>query len=116
MDTKQPVKRTRVRAYAPEFKAKVLADCAKPGASVAKVALAHRLNANMIHTWRRQASAAGAAAQTCDFVPLRLDTAPAPPADSPIRIELQRAGTTVKIAWPVAAAGDCAAWLRDWLR
>ena len=32
-----------------EFKAQVVADCAKPGASAAKVALAHRLNANMIH-------------------------------------------------------------------
>lgn len=94
----------------------MLAECAKPGASVAKVALAHRLNANMIHTWRRHASAAGAAPQACEFVPLRLETAPVAPAESPIRIELQRAGVTVKIAWPVAAAGDCAEWLRDWPR
>jgi hypothetical protein len=36
--------------------------------------------------------------------------------DGEIRIELQRAGTTVKIVWPAVAARDCAAWLSDWLR
>ena len=33
-----------------------------------------------------------------------------------LHLELQRAGTTVKIVWPASAARDCAAWLRDWLR
>lgn len=47
------------------------------------------------------------------FVPLAL---PAPVVDGEIRLELQRAGTTVKIVWPASAARDCAAWLRDWLR
>ena len=27
-----------------------------------------------------------------------------------------RVNTAVKIEWPVQAASDCAAWLRDWLR
>jgi hypothetical protein len=47
------------------------------------------------------------------FVPLAL---PAPAVEGDIRIELQRAGTTVKIVWPASSAADCAAWLRDWLR
>jgi hypothetical protein len=47
------------------------------------------------------------------FIPLGL---PAPGVAGEIRIELQRAGTTVKIVWPAAASRDCAAWLRDWLR
>jgi hypothetical protein len=47
------------------------------------------------------------------FIPLAL---PAPVVDGEIRIELQRAGTTVKIVWPAASARDCAAWLSDWLR
>ena len=52
-------------------------------------------------------------APTPTFVPLAL---PAPSDDGEIRIELQRAGTAVKIVWPASAARDCAAWLRDWLR
>jgi hypothetical protein len=47
------------------------------------------------------------------FVPLAL---PAPVVEGDIRIELQRAGTTVSITWPASAARDCAAWLRDWLQ
>jgi transposase len=54
MDTSEPTKRTRVRAYGQEFEARVLAECQQPGASVAKVALAHGLNAKKIHTWRRE--------------------------------------------------------------
>ena len=50
---------------------------------------------------------------TPTFIPLALT---APPNEGDIRIELQRSGTTVNIAWPVAAAAECAAWLRDWLR
>lgn len=29
------------------------ADCAQPGASVTKVALAHGINANVVHRWRQ---------------------------------------------------------------
>ncbi len=39
---------------------------------------------------------------------------PAPIAD--IRIDLRRGATTMTINWPVAAARDCAAWLRELLR
>ena len=44
-----------MRAYAPEFKAQVLAKCSQRGASIAKVARVNGLNSNMIHTWRREA-------------------------------------------------------------
>jgi len=33
-----------------------------------------------------------------------------------IRIELRRGATTVNIHWPTQVGGDCAAWLREWLR
>ena len=39
------------------------------------------------------------------FVPLVMPTAH---VDGEIRIELLRAGTTVKIVWPAAASRDCA--------
>ena len=33
-----------------------------------------------------------------------------------IRIELRRGATTVNIHWPTQGGGDCAVWLREWLR
>lgn len=118
--------RRRRRRHSAEFKATVIQECLRPGVSVAAVALAHSLNANMLRKWVIDAEHKGikpvAATRACadeaalpppNFVPLALK---APPVDCDIRIELQRAGTTVKIAWPAAAARDCAAWLSDWLR
>jgi transposase len=46
----KPASRRRHNA---ELKAKVLAACDEPGASVAAVAHAHDLNANLVHKWRR---------------------------------------------------------------
>jgi transposase len=118
MDTSEPIKRTRVRAYAPEFKAQVLAECSRLGASVAKVALAHGLNANMIHTWRREARGAvpAAAPGAGEFVPLQLAGSPVGTPVAPIRIELRQGATSVALAWPVEAADACAAWLRALLK
>lgn len=120
MDTSKPTKRTRVRAYAPQFKAQVLAECAQPGASVAKVALANGLNANMVHTWRRESRGAVAAAVpgvgVGEFVQLPLASSPLAAPASPIRIELRQGATSVAIAWPVEAADACAAWLRTLLK
>ncbi|HEY6355985.1 MAG TPA: transposase [Burkholderiaceae bacterium] len=117
--------RRRRRRHSAEFKAMVIGECMRPGVSMAAVALEHRLNANMLRKWvidAEQASpraptrpAAGHEVQTPapTFIPLALSV---PPVEGDIRIELQRSGTTVHVVWPVAAAADCAAWLRDWLR
>lgn len=40
------------RRHGAELKAKVLAACDEPGASISGVALAHGLNANLVHKWR----------------------------------------------------------------
>jgi transposase len=118
MDTSEPTKRTRVRAHAPEFKAQVLTECSQPGASIAKVALANGLNANMIHTWRREARGpvAPAVAGGGEFVPLQLASSPVAAAVPPIRIELRQGATSIAIAWPVEAADACATWLRALLK
>ena len=42
-------KRVSRRRHAADLKRQVLAACAEPGASVAQVALAHGLNANLVH-------------------------------------------------------------------
>ena len=41
------------RVHGAQIKAKVLAACRQPGASVSAVALAHGLNANVVHKWLR---------------------------------------------------------------
>lgn len=43
------------RRHSDELRAKVLSECVQAGASVAGIALAHGLNANLVHKWRRQA-------------------------------------------------------------
>lgn len=116
--------RRRRRRHTAEFKAAVIEECLRPGVSIAAVALAHSLNANMLHKWvidaehKVMAPSPSAAPEPPampppTFIPLAL---PAPTVDGEIRIELQRAGTVIKLVWPAAAARDCAAWLRDWLR
>ena len=118
--------RRRRRRHTAEFKAAGIEECLKPGVSIAAVALAHGLNANMLRKWVIDAEHKVMAPQPAaapepeppslpppTFIPLAL---PAPAVDGEIRIELQRAGTVIKLVWPAAAARDCAAWLRDWLR
>ena len=117
--------RRRRRRHSSEFKAAVVRECMRPGVSIAAVALAHSLNANMLRKWVIDAESAlppkpkAAPAQDMPvpvpsptFVPLAL---PAPTVRD-IRVELQRGGTTVTLVWPAAAARDCAAWLSEWLR
>lgn len=121
------------RRHDAELKAKVLAACGVPGASVAAVARAHELNANLVHKWRRGQGAAvveratpvtGVIATAGEFVALALPsplpspspTPTLPPAPADIRIEVKRGATTVVVIWPTSAAGACAAWLRELVR
>jgi transposase len=101
------------RRHTGELKEQVLAECAKPGASVAAVAMAHGLNANVVHKWRRIA-AGTASLPVPAFVPVSVT--PAVREEAAIRIELRRGVTAVNVAWPLAAAADCAAWLRELLK
>ena len=43
--------RRRRRRHSSEFKAAVIQECMRPGVSIAAVALAHSLNANMLRKW-----------------------------------------------------------------
>ncbi len=122
VNTKQglPLGRRR-RRYSLEFKAKLVEECRRTGVSLAAIALANGLNANLLRRWvvEHEALAAPppqAVVPNADFVALPLVAGPpaAPTAD--IRIEVRRGSATVTVSWPARAAGDCAAWLREWLR
>ena len=119
MDTMTSEKTPTRRRYSAQFKAQVLAECDAPGASVAKVAMAHGINANVVHGWRKLARSAGEARVVSlpEFVPVALSAAPLPAvADRGIEVELRRGAVTMKITWPVSATADFAAWARELLR
>ena len=124
MEIQKPGRRRR---YHPEeFKQAVIEACCEPGVSVAGIAMANGVNANQVRRWMRERgievprrrmlmpAAQPVPATQPEFVQLPL--APAVPASRDIRIEIRRGNTAVKVDWPVQASGDCAAWLRDWLR
>lgn len=103
------------RRHSAEFKQQILAECARRGASVASVALAHGINANVVHKWRRLAHAPSLDLQVPTFVPVALPAPSCVPAPD-IRIELRRGATSVTLTWPVSAAEHCVAWMRDLLK
>jgi transposase len=121
--------RRRRRTHSAEFKATVVAACRQPGVSMAAVALANRLNANLLRRWvvaeeRAQgasrfdtgnAPSAALQREKPSFIALQVER-PAVTNAPEITIELRRGATVVKVAWPLAAAADCAAWLGAWLR
>lgn len=106
------------RRHDPELKNKVLRECSQPGTSVAQVALSNGLNTNLVHKWRRLAARgqmpAAASERPAQFIPVALPCAPQPLPD--LRIELRRGATTITVTWPIAAAADCATWMRELLR
>lgn len=114
--------RRRRRAHSAEFKAQVVAACRSPGVSIAAVAMANGVNANLARRWVVDAERRGAgvlasvasSAVPTTFVPLQLP--PVEVASADIRIELRRGATAISVSWPCAAALDCAAWMRELLR
>ena len=116
MGSEQSRKRRR---YSPELKAQILSECDAPGASVAKVAMSHGINANIVHGWRKLSRQGDAAIEVVqrEFVPVAVAPAPEVRArDERIEVELRRGTLTMKIAWPMSAAADLAAWTRELLR
>lgn len=109
------------RSYSDEFKSQVMAECEEPGASVAKVAMSHGINDNVVHRWRqlvREGRPVAAPAPRGEFVPVALTAASAQVGGNrqDIRVEIRRGVTAITVSWPVSAAAECAAWMRDWLK
>ena len=112
------------RFYSTELKLQVIQTCSQPGASIAGVALQHGINANIVHRWIREHSQGALIVQQQAFVPVTLSTESQPVATKPdvvaatpeIRMQLRRGTSSVTVLWPSELAGDCGAWLREWLR
>jgi transposase-like protein len=114
--------RRRRRRHSALFKAEAVGACQQAGVSIAAVALARGLNANMLRDWVRKAERNGRPIAirptepssempgTDGFMPVSL---PPSPAQSAIRIEVRRNGRSVSIEWPASAAHECALLLRE---
>lgn len=115
--------RRRRRSYSEEFKADAVSACLQPGMSMAAVALSRGLNANLLRRWVVEAERTGFVRQNSRnaapvesgsrFIPVPLMSVPAEPV---IRIELRSGCGTVIVQWPVSAASECAALLRELTR
>lgn len=115
------------RTYSEDFKAQVVDACFQPGVSIAGVALANGLNANLLRRWVResaeqkpQVDGSGADADLGappppTLVPVAVSVPEVEPTGD-IKIEIHRPQAVFEITWPVSQAASCAQWLRELLR
>jgi transposase-like protein len=131
MDTIQRVVaggRRRRRRHSAEFKAAVVGECSGRGVSIAAVALANGLNANLVRRWVVEQERCGAlvpavsagrlqaaAAPACEaFVPVSLQAAGASGAN--VHVEIRSGEKLISVHWPIAAASALGEWLGTLLR
>ena len=119
--------RRRRRTHSAEFKARVIAACRQAGVSIAAVAMANGVNANLARRWvvaaEQGANGSGGGGRLLAdasrvtpppaFVPVQLPCAQPTPD---IRIELRGGTTAITVHWPSAETAQCAAWMRELLR
>src|SRR5690606_31094616 len=126
IDTEQTLKKPR-RTFTDEFKHQLIQQCQQPDTSVAKVAMQHQINANLLHKWIRQSRSMVPSFTTpfipqTDFLPIILHPTPVkqealpPPvpeknAVAHIRIPLHQKQCSardqvIEIEWPVESAKE----------
>lgn len=121
MEQAAPGRRRRV--HSAEFKAQAVQAAQQSGVSMAAVAMAHGINANLLRRWvheraQQPVDTVTVGDRPVGFIELPMPAPPVPPARSaePIRIEVRRGSTVVAVTWPAGAADACAAWMRELLR
>ena len=126
IDSTATLKKPR-RTFTAEFKHQLIQQCQQPDTSVAKVAMQHQINANLLHKWIRQSrsmvpSLTISSIPQTDFLPVILHPTPvkqeAPPPPVPekkatahIRIPLHDEQGSVRdqmieIDWPVESVTE----------
>lgn len=113
------------RYYSPELKVQVVQECRQAGASIARVALAHGINANIVHRWIHEEERSALLLRAKSFLPVTLGSVVTPrlaavvdtPAPMPdIRVQIQRGASAITVNWPLDGAAACASWLQELLR
>ena len=114
------------RTYTREFKAELVVACQQPGASIAAIAGAHAMNANVLHRWLKEHARSGCHGQSDRsnanrssvalrqhipaFIPVQLPMAGAESAAQAIKVEIRKGALTMSITWPGSASADFASW------
>jgi transposase-like protein len=113
--------RRRRRHHSVFFKAEAVGACQHPGVSIASVAQARGVNANLLRRWVQEAERGGAPIairstapstgpdSSDEFVPVTL---PAGTTESVIQIELRNGAKRVSLRWPSSQAHECALLLQ----
>jgi transposase len=78
------------RSFTEEFRQQVVAETQARGASISSVALRHKLNANVVHKWRRRILGTTAVVTA-----------------SPALLPIEVTATTNAMAHPIIEAKDC---------
>jgi len=126
---KAPMRRSR-RRYTAEFKKQAIEACLQPGVSMASIALANGLNANLLRRWvteRHEEVACSvtspdqhpleiAEPSTPGLVPITVAMQEPVASSGEIKIEIHRSQMLISVSWPVAQSASCTDWLRDLLR
>jgi transposase len=116
VDTNMEGSLSKRRRHSDELRTRILEACAQPGASIARIALEHGLNANLVHKWRQRERRSTSLVPASEFVAVPIVPAAEPIPAADIRISIRRGGTTLDIQWPVAEARSCAQWLGEVLK
>lgn len=125
-ETPRYAARRTKRTYSADTKAELLAACNAPGASIAAVASAHGMNANVLHRWLKESSqprppissGGGTGATTLDmaaqsvpsFIALPLLSTSTEPVEREIKVEVRKGGLVMTVTWPMSAASEFACW------
>ena len=114
--------RRRRRSYSADFRAQVVQACQGPGVSIASVALANGMNANLLRRWvtDRERTQALQSVKTQrpvqtmagQFVPVALSR----PELEPIRIEIRKGSVSIAMSLPAALVKESGALLRELLK
>jgi transposase len=106
----------RRRHFTPAFRAEIIASCNQPCASIADIAHAHGLRAELVRRWIRKHRAASPLADGPHpaFAPVCITPTPTEPTT--IQIDIRRGATHIKIHCPGSAAAACTHWLREGLK
>lgn len=104
-DLVEHVRRDGRRQYRPEAKQAVLEQCARPGISIAAVALANGLNANVVRRWLVEQQGKGRAVKAgadllpvvIQEVPTRASASKGVPLERPTILEIDVNGARIRL-------------------
>lgn len=120
MDTQRllpPPAKPQRRHHPLQFKEQVVAASRAPGASIAGVARHFDVNANLVHTWRKQLGNT-AAPENTDFIkvsslPKPSDQSASAIADAALKVDIASPMGVVTLHWPMDRLNDLAVWLKS---